>query len=123
MDMEKSMSNWIFIFRILGAIYLYGGLAIAGTGLAGILLFAQNGQLDQLSASWFIMASGCMVLLAGFIWLMQRRTQDLVQLLRDLIRDPHGCRFCDAGGKLRNRAKRHDDDCLYLRAEKLGISK
>jgi DNA repair exonuclease SbcCD ATPase subunit len=36
--------------------------------------------------------------------------------LERVIENPHGCRFCDAGGVLRRPDRRHDDDCPYLAA-------
>ena len=36
--------------------------------------------------------------------------------LRAILRDPHGCRFCDSG-KLRNPEKGHDAECGYALAE------
>jgi len=46
-----------------------------------------------------------------------------VNVIRALLKDPHGCRFCDYG-KLRtpdDPTKGHDSDCPYLRAELLHL--
>lgn len=46
------------------------------------------------------------------------RREELIDALRALVRDGHGCRFCDSG-KLRNPSKGHDPECGYVKAEKV----
>lgn len=42
-------------------------------------------------------------------------------VLKSIISDPHGCRFCDYG-KLRNPAKEHDEACGYSMAAKIDVA-
>lgn len=46
-------------------------------------------------------------------------TGELREALERIFANPHGCRSCDAGGKLRNPNGEHDDDCPYLFARKV----
>jgi hypothetical protein len=39
-----------------------------------------------------------------------------LEALKAILRDPHGCRFCDSG-KLRDATKRHDASCGYPMAD------
>lgn len=47
---------------------------------------------------------------------------DLLNALKLILADPHGCRFCDSG-KLRNPSKEHDNDCGYFAAERVFSEK